>query len=123
MAVKRSPRWSVAEATAALADHERSGLSIRAFCHERGWDSERLYRWKRRLSSTTGSPSEDATATTPSFVRAEVNLPRRSAAVTSDLPMPQFELVLCNGQRMYFPADADPAALARTVQALEANPC
>ena len=47
----------------------------------------------------------------------------KPAAVTSDLPTPQFELILCNGQCLYFPADTDPTALARTVQALEANPC
>ena len=120
---KRSPRWSVAEAQVALAEQERSGLSISAFCHERGWHSERLYRWKRRLNVTTNTQCEDAADTTPSFIRAEVNMPHSTAPAASSSLTTPFELVLRNGHRLCFPADADPAALARTVQALEANLC
>jgi hypothetical protein len=120
---KRSPRWSIAEAKAALADQELSGLSLRAFCEERGWHPERLYRWKRRLGARPRTRGEDVAATAPSFVCAEVSVPGPTAATASVLPTASFELVLRSGQRLCFPTDVDPVALARTVQALEANLC
>ncbi len=119
---KRSPRWSVAEAKAALADQERSGLSIRAFCEERGWQSERLYRWKRRLGGGTDGRADDAAIPALSFVRAEVRMPTRVASAAAS-PAVMFELVLRSGHRLCFPADVDPIALARTVQTLEAQLC
>jgi transposase-like protein len=123
MAGKRSPRWSVAEAQAAVADQERSGLSIRAFCEERGWQSERLYRWKRRLGGRTDVRGDDAAIAALSFVRAEVSMPSRAASAAAESPTVMFELVLRSGQRLCFPADVDPIALARTVQTLEAQLC
>ncbi len=120
---KRSPRWSIDEASAVLADQERSGLSIAAFCESRGWHSERLYRWKRRLSARAATRSADVTVTAPSFVRAEVRVPTFAPAAASVSPSASFELVLCSGQRLCFPADVDPVALARTVQTLEADRC
>ena len=120
---KRSPRWSIAEASAALADQECSGLSIAAFCQSRGWHSERLYRWKRRLAARAATQSADVTSVAPSFVRAEVRVPTVAPAAASASPVARFELVLCSGQRLCFSADVDPVALARTVQVLEADRC
>lgn len=120
---KRRARWSVAEAKAALADQERSGLSIRAFCQERGWQSERLYRWKRRLCGGTDVRADDAAIPALSFVPAEVSMPTRVASAAAAAPTVMFELVLRSGHRLCFPADVDPIALARTVQTLEANLC
>jgi hypothetical protein len=120
---RRSPRWSVAEAKAALADQERSGLSIRAFCEERGWQSERLYRWKRRLGGMTDMPGDDPAIPALSFVRAEVSMPTRVVSTAAASPTVMFELVLRSGHRLCFPADIDPITLARTVQTLEAQLC
>ncbi len=123
MESKRRTRWSAAQAKAALDDQERSGLTIRAFCQERGWHPQRLYRWRRRLESTAGTRAEDGKAVVPSFVRAEVIVPRPTAATRSGSSSAHFELVLCSGQRLCFPTEVDPVALARTVQALEAGLC
>ena len=120
MESKRRWRWSAAKARAALADQERSGLTIRAFCQERGWHPERLYRWRRRLEASAGRSSEEMTVAVPSFVRAEVNEIR---SVRSPLQTTMLELVLCNGQRLCFPSEIEPEVLARTVRALEVGPC
>jgi hypothetical protein len=122
MKSKRRTRWSEAEATAALEDQEGSGLSLQAFCQQRGWHPQRLYRWRRRLEATANPSAEPGRVAAPSFVRAEVSLPGLTPAWGSGSDA-HFELVLCSGQRLCFSAEMDPAALVRTVQALEAGRC
>ena len=119
----RRTRWSEAQARSALSDQERSGQSIHAFCRDRGWQPERLYRWKRRLEATATAKTVEVAANPTSFVRAEVNEARPEASTTRTLLSAVFELVLCNGQRLRFPAEIDPEALTRTVRALEVGPC
>lgn len=119
----RRSRWSVAQAKAALADQERSGLTIQAFCQEHGWHPQRFYRWRRHFEATEGSRADEERVAGPSFVRAEVSLGTPVAAPASSSPPAHFELVLCGGQRLCFPAEVDPVALVRTVQALEAGLC
>lgn len=123
MESKRRGRWSAAQAKVALEDQERSGLTIQAFSQERGWHPQRLYRWRRRLEATASLRGEEERAAAPSFVRAEVSVLSPTAATRSSSATAHFELVLCSGQRLCFPAEIDPVALARTVQALEAARC
>ncbi len=124
MKSKRRTRWSEAEAKAALDDQGRSGLTIEAFCRERGWHPQRLFRWRRRLEAMAASTSaEEGRAAAPSFVRAEVSVLRPTPAPVSISPAVHFELVLRSGQRLCFPTEVDPVALARTVQVLEAGRC
>lgn len=119
----RRGRWSAAQAQAALADQERSGLTIQAFCQEHGWHPQRFYRWRRHFEALAGPRAEEESAAAPSFVRAELSMGRPVAVPVSSSPPAHFELVLCGGQRLCFSAEVDPIALVRTVQALEAGLC
>lgn len=122
MTSKRRTRWSEAQAKAALEDQERSGLTLQAFCQEHGWHPQRFYRWRRRLGATASTSAAQGKVAAPSFVRAEVSLPGLTPAWGSASDA-HFELVLCSGQRLCFSAEMDPAALVRTVQALEVGRC
>jgi len=45
----RAHRWNEREATAALRECGRSGLTIEAFARREGYSGQRLRNWKRRL--------------------------------------------------------------------------
>jgi transposase-like protein len=123
MGKKRRDRWTASEARAALDAQERSGLTIQAFCRDQGWQPDRLYRWRRRLAVGASASDEEVGVGAPSFVRAEVNGTRLVPAPSSSLSTAMFELVLCSGQRLRFSSEIEPAVLARTVRALEVEPC
>jgi hypothetical protein len=100
-------RWTVADARAALAALDESGLSPNAFAVVQGIDAQRLYYWRRRLASerVAGQP-------TPEFVEIR---PRRPEPV---------EVVLRSGRVLRVAESIDPAALMRLVAVLEhVEPC
>ena len=55
-------RWTTADARAALAALESSGLSTKQFAEQEGLALNRLYRWKRRL---VDGPRGSGAAPTP----------------------------------------------------------
>jgi hypothetical protein len=123
MGKKRRDRWTASEARAALDAQERSGLTIQAYCRDRRWQPDRLYRWKRRLAAGAGASDAVVGVGAPSFVRAEVGETPSVPALNLPTPTAMFELVLCSGQRLRFSSEIDPAVLARTVRALEVESC
>jgi transposase-like protein len=50
MATERSRKWTRQEARAEIDRWRASGVSVAAYCRERGIQPERLYRWQERLS-------------------------------------------------------------------------
>lgn len=99
-------RWTAADARAALAAVEESGLSIHAFAVREGIDSHRLYWWRGRLA---GGPVSDGT---PDFIEIR---PRGPVPV---------EVVLRSGRILRVSESIDPSVLVRLVCALEqAEPC
>ncbi len=76
-----------------IAEQEKSGQSIRQFCHDKGISEFSFYTWRKRLSQ--GGPV--------SFALVETTPPAEGAML---------ELVLCSGDRLRLPADA---ATLRTV--------
>lgn len=51
----RGKRWTSAEAWKQLEAWQRSGMSMAAFCRERGIHVRRLYHWRSRLDKWEGN--------------------------------------------------------------------
>ena len=83
-----------------LARHEKSGLSVRAFCRQESLCEHTLYAWRRRLGQK--SPVSFA------MVQVRREVPAGGAAV---------ELVLTGGERLRIAAGVDVTTL-RTVLAV-----
>jgi hypothetical protein len=84
---------------------ERSGISVKQFCEERGLTEQSFYSWRKRLRSR--APLRFA------LVETE----RSSRATAAEATM---ELVLTTGERLRIGADVDPAALRKVLEALRA---
>jgi transposase-like protein len=95
----RRQRWTSEQASAVLAKHAASGLSIQQFAEREGLDAERLYRWRRSLGAAQPVP--------PAFV--ELRPSGRS----------RIELVLRSGHILFVPEAIDVDALRRLVDALD----
>ena len=102
---KRSRPWKIADARATLNAQVASGLSIEAFAKREGLDSDRLYRWRRRLAVENNTR---VALPTPALI--EVRSPARRAELV--------EIVLASGVTLRVTEAIDPAALARLVVAL-----
>jgi hypothetical protein len=81
---------------------ERSGVSVKQFCEERGLTEQSFYSWRKRLQSQT--PMRFALVETGGSPRAEATL----------------ELVLTTGERLRIGAGVDPTALRKVLEALRA---
>lgn len=88
----------------AVAGQRKSGLSVRAFCRQRGLNEPNFYAWRRTLDERQGA------APAP-FVPVEVV---RDAMI---------EIVVRHGLVVRVPASSEPTAVARLVAALESAPC
>lgn len=65
-------RWTETEAREVVAELCSSGMTVEEFARRRGLDSQRLYRWRRRLAGDAARPTSASTST---FLPAKVRLP------------------------------------------------
>ena len=91
----------------AVAGHRKSGLSVRAFCRQRGLNEPNFYAWRRTLDERYGA----APVASAKFVPVQV---------VSD---PVIEVVLRHGVVVRVPLPSEPTAVARLVAALESASC
>lgn len=98
MRADRREHW-----TKTVAEQSASGLSVRAFCDERGVCAASFYHWRRRLGSEGGGVSFALVETRPS-AHPEVPL----------------ELIFTSGERLRISPGADAATLQMVVAALRA---
>src|SRR5262249_20207819 len=89
-----------------------SGQSVRAFCAARGLTEATFYARRRELAHR----EPHTTSSTPSG-------PSPTFAPVRVIPDPTVEVVLPAGLVLRVPAGVDPAAVARLVAALGAQPC
>jgi len=73
-----------------VAQQERSGLSIRAFCQQHRTSEHSFYQWRKRLAA---------------------QLPVKFALVETSRSAPAVELTLATGERLRIPPGADAATL------------
>jgi len=93
---------------------QRSGLSVRAFCHRQRLAVPSFYAWRRTLRQRDGRAQPAPAPVT--FLPVQV---RNDA---TDPPAP-LELVLAHGRCLRIPPGFDPAHLRALLLALEDAPC
>jgi transposase-like protein len=91
----------------AVAGHRQSGLSVRAFCGERGLSEPNFYAWRRELVRRGRSAKTPAATLVPVQVFADAMV----------------EVVLPSGVVVRAPAATDATAVARLVAALGSASC
>lgn len=89
-----------------IAEHERSGMSVRRFCKERGIAEHLFFYWRKRLRKQ------------PQPVRFA--LVERGAARQEAATEPGLELVLANGERLRIGTGVDATTLRTVLEALRA---
>jgi transposase-like protein len=99
-------RWSSQEARFVLRAQERSGLSVHAFAREHGLSHERLYRWVRKLGT---SSDHDPGPELADIEFAPVVLTTNSTAPSVTVRVDDVELEVTE------PSNVDPAWLAAVV--------
>jgi len=87
-----------------LAEHERSGLTVKRFCQERGITQWAFYAWRKRLR-------EEGTVRFALVERGRVR-PEPAAA--------GLELILTTGERLRIGVGVDGATLRTVLEALRA---
>src|SRR3954454_17015117 len=87
-----------------IADHERSSLSVKEFCKERGLAECSFYSWRKRLRDTE-----------PVRFALVERAPQREPVTGVHL-----ELVLASGERLHISSGVDGATLRTVLEALRA---
>ena len=101
-------RWTVDDAKEALAAHEQSGLTLRAFATREGLDTQRLERWRRRLATPA---FEEAT-------RPEV-VADTPGEVAETVQRERFEIVLRGGRIVRVPESFDTNAVLQLLELVD----
>jgi hypothetical protein len=114
-----------------LRDFQASGLTVRAFCADRGLSEPSFYLWRRTIADR--DRAADAAASVPRFVPVRVaaepaGSPAPACGATSvadpSAPPGWLELVLPSGHRVRVPPGFDPRTLRHLLAALaEGPPC
>ena len=99
---------------ALIAEHEKSGQSVAAFCRERGLRDGPFYEWKKRLRSAETSP----------FVAVEIAATETAAMPLADAPVSSIpmEIRLRHGRSLLVGPNFEVAHLLRLLQVLEQEP-
>ena len=94
-----------------IAAFTTSGLSVRAFCHQRGLHEKQFYTRRRNLGLSPVSRPESSDMPAPGFVPVRV---------VSD---PTAEVILPGGVTVRLPLSAEASHVARLIAALRGGPC
>ena len=101
---KKTTRGKVEQWAERIAEQERSGLSVKQFCKERGFSEYAFYTWRKRLRNNN-EPVR--------FALVESAAARREAATDLEL-----ELVLTTGERLRIGKQVDAATLRMVLSAV-----
>ena len=106
-----------------IRDQQRSGLSVREFCHRQGLKDWAFRWWRQELArrdqaSSVATSGERAEAA-PVFLPVQVV----DLETVSPPPAPPIEIVLPTGLIVRVPSGFDPRSLGHVLAALEGRPC
>lgn len=99
-----------------IRDQRASGLSISAFCRQRGIPAWSFYNWRRKLAERDHDRADEPKETGAKFVPIEIPAP--SAQTRSSC-----EVVLPNGCRIIAPIQCDARWLGEILGALQERSC
>jgi hypothetical protein len=87
-----------------IAEQERSGLSVKQFCEQRGFTAWSFYDWRKRLRETSGLVR---------FAVVDHSADRQQAATRAEM-----EVVFAAGERLLIRGGVDQATLRTVLRAL-----
>jgi transposase-like protein len=100
-----------------IRDQKASGLSISAFCRQRGVSTASFYNWRRKLAEHEQQRSDESSETTAAkFVPIEISAPPAVARAGC-------EVVLPDGCRIIVPTQCDADWLGEILAALQERSC
>lgn len=91
---------------ARIAEQERSGLSVKRFCNERGLTAWSFYDWRKRLRESVGPVR---------FALVERRSGSQKPATNADI-----EIVFAGGEQLRIRSGVDGATLRIVIEALRA---
>lgn len=104
-----------------VAEHRRSGLSVREFCARRTLSEPSFYAWRQELARRDGRARQ---GTPPSAAEANATPPFVSLQVAAQPPAAaMIEVVTLGGHTLRVPPGVDRQTLADVWALLEARPC
>ena len=116
--VERAEYWR-----GVIREQEGSGLSIAAFCRQRGVGQASFYNWRAKLR-------QQADRQVAKFVPIELSampsgqpLVNHPATKSTTAACFDFEILLDNGRRLRVPASFDAQTLRELLDVLEKLPC
>jgi transposase len=102
-----------------IRDQQRSGLSVRDFCHRQGLKDWTFRWWRQELARRDQVPSMatagEQTEAAPVFLPVPI--------VDLEAVSPPIEIVLPTGLIVRAPSGFDPRTLGRVLAVLEGRPC
>jgi len=102
-----------------VADWQRSGLTVRAYCAAQGLPEGNFYGWRRTLAERDRQTARHGRQTSiPAFVPIRV-----VSDVTTPTSHSPFEVVLANGRVLRIGADADLNVVRQLLALLEEPAC
>jgi transposase-like protein len=109
-----------------IREQEASGLSIAAFCRQRGVGQASFYNWRAKLRQQDDPANRQAAKFVPIELSA---MPSGQPAMDHPATTPataacdDFEVLLGNGRSVRVPASFDPQTLRELLDVLEKLPC
>ena len=100
----------------ALSRWRESGLTIRAYCRQRGLAEPSFYFWRRVLAER--DPPTTPTANSPSVTFVPLTVRPEPAVADTTV-----EVVLANGRRLRLPVGVAAGVVRELVAVLEETPC
>lgn len=108
-------RWTAEDARRALAEWDRSGLTIAEFARSQGYAPFRLYEWRRKLAAAERERETTVPPPLPALMPVRV-----MAASSGDQPV---SVLLRSGQVLKVSRGFDEDVFSRVVALLEAAGC
>ena len=104
--IKNKARTKADQWSACIAEQERSGLSVKQFCKERGLTAWSFYDWRKRLRES---------AAPVRFALVERGSGSQTPATSADV-----EIVFAGGEQLRTRSGVDGATLRIVIEALRA---
>jgi transposase len=106
-----------------ILDQQRSGLSVRDFCHRQGLKDWTFRWWRQELARRDRvplmAPTSERTSVASVFLPVKVG----DLEAGSPPPAPPIEIVLPTGLIVRVPSGFDPRTLGHVLAVLEGRPC
>ena len=106
-----------------IRKQQRSGLSVRDFCHREGLKGWTFRWWRQKLARRDQEPSTarqgERTGSAPAFLPVRVVDPE----AVSPRPAPPIEIALPAGPTIRIPSGFDTHTLGHVLAVLEGRPC